>query len=266
MSNFDESEFFSQTGGEYPLGLADVDPRLTQPGKSIEDFSNPDFRLFILWTLVGQYGASADRQKDETGASMVTDDARHFQLLSMWTKEARRVDPLIRQRGTLTELELLVQSGKHVEAYNELIELRDSMPEFIHPDERFDFMHELFVLTSRSQEGDTLATIIQQDMIDETVPGGMGFCDDIERLRRYLKLSESNPAFIAVIDNFFGALISKDETIQSNYFEHTSLDLREFCETLVKRDCKQLALFVTSRGYVDLDNQAILIPLLNEQR
>lgn len=264
MSNFEGDEIHSQAGGEFPLGLGEVDPQLTKAGRSVEDLSHPEFRLIVLWCVIGQYRASADRQKDETQAAMVTDDARYFQLLSTWTKEARRVYPLIRQKDKLRDIETKITSGNHLEVYNELVELRDYMPELIHPDKRFDLMDMLLMKISEREGGDTLAEIVQQGMLDETLPGGVGFCDDIERLRRYLRLSEINPDYTEIVDNFFGALISRDPTIRSNYFEHSPLDLREFCKTLVRRDCRELALFVTSRGYVDLDNQAILIPLLND--
>ncbi|MDO8265841.1 MAG: hypothetical protein Q7T41_02780 [Candidatus Saccharibacteria bacterium] len=264
MSTGGDPDIHLQNGGEFPLNLSEIDPRLAMTGRSVEDLSNPEFRLIVLWTTIGQYRASAQLEKEENNDSLVLNDVRYYQLLSTWTAESRRVNPLVRNEPTPPEIDDLIKSNQFVKAYNEIVELRDFMPELIHPDKRFDLLYTLLERASKLPSGDTLAMIINQDILNETVPGGISFCDDTERLRRYLKLSDINPTYIGIIDNFFGALVSNDETIKSNYFDHNSIDLRAFCELLVKRQCRELALFVTSRGYVDLDNQAILIPLLNE--
>jgi hypothetical protein len=177
----------SQDGNDVPLHLGNIDPKLTQPGRSIENITDPEARLVVLWTTIGQYRAIAEMENHGDGTTeSVVNDAKYHQLLSTWTREARRIDPLVRFSEIPDSVTDPIEHEQTLIAYAEITQIRTLMPELMHPDVRFTALDVLRRQSRNLSGGLLLGRLIAYDMLDESMPGGAGHCDDAERLRRYL--------------------------------------------------------------------------------
>lgn len=269
MSNTETDNIHRQDGGLPSLRLAEVDPRLARQNKSIEDLSDPRFRLVVLWTTIGQYRFSAEKDGEtEGGTSVVVNDARYYQLLATWTQESRRVDPRLRfeveSGGVYGNVTKLIEENRIVEAYDEIIDVRNTMPELLHPDIRFNLLERIRQQSATHSAGDLLEEMIVRDMIDETVPGGASFCDNPERLRRYLVLSKIDSKFIALIDDYLASINSNEQAInQTDYFDNIPESIRSICDAVVERGYDDLAGFLFTGSHLDIDSELMLLPMIS---
>lgn len=262
------ADIFRQEGGLGYLGLAEVDPRLDFTGKSVERLSDPEFRLIALWSCIGQYAASSDRTKVEFGDDMPTiDEARHHQLVSRWAQEARRVYPDIRTRGMFESHEQkiasLIDNGRPLAAYLELIDLRSDYPEFMHPDVRFDLMASIYSQSDDLSQGDIFRPMVLREMLDETRPEGTGYCDNPERLRRYQRLAEWDDVFEGIIANYIVASKSVSLELDLGYFEADPTDFKTTLGVVAERKYAELAGHFAATGLLDIDEEALLLPAIS---
>jgi len=257
------TDIYRQDGGLPNLGLAAIDPHLDFTGKSIERISDPEFRLIALWTTIGQYAASAAQQRTEHGSDIPTvDEARYHQLIERWTLEMRRVYPVVRSsqlfeknEGVVTKL---IGSGKYLLAYHELLELRTDYPEFLHADVRFDLMTKIYESSTNIGNGDIFLSMVLREMLDETLPGGPGYCDNTERLRRYHRLSEWDLSMDELLLNYVQrAKAGADQ--DPAYFTSTEDEISSVLTTVVDRRYADLAMYLVQTGTLSFDESAYLL-------
>lgn len=255
-----------QDGGLEHLGLAEIDPHLDYPGKSVEQISDPEFRLAVLWTCVGQYGAEATRDRADEGNDFPTvNDARHQQLIARWTTEARSVYPDIRTKGLFHAHEQrvveLVDDAKPLAAYLELIDIRNHYPEFIHADVRFDLMAAIYGWSDDLNQADSFRPMLMADMFDETRPHGAGYCDDAERLRRYHRLMEWDESMAGIITDYIIAAGSVSVDQNPDYFDGIT-DMATVIQTIVDRRYAELAGHLIESGLLSFDQEVLLLAIL----
>ncbi len=264
MSN--QEDPFRMDGGQPALGLADVDYQLVKPGKSIEDLGNREFRLIVLWTTIGQYHASAQLRNAEDGTDFNIDDARFLQLMSAWTKESREVYPTGRvgkdDGGFGKEITGLINDGLLVNAYEKLIDMRSWAPEVVHPDLRFDFFDDINTMAQQRPENDFLSELVFREMVDETIPGGLGFCDNPERLRRYDMLAKTDPLYEELVASFIVGLLDDTPPARTDYFDENPLSVDKLCQTVAAREHRALAQILMGNPRIGTENELVLIPLL----
>jgi hypothetical protein len=249
----------SQDGNEVSLNLGDIDPKLRHPGKSIEDITDPEARLFVLWTTIGQYRAIAEIENHDDGTTeSVVNDAKYHNLLSTWTREARRLNPLIRFSEFPGVVTSLVENGEPVEAYAEILQLRSVTPELYHPDTRFTALDALRGQAVHQRHGLLLSKLIGRDMLDESMPGGAGHCDDAERIRRYLVLKEDFPYLGPVIRDF-----AQDVQLgpTSQYFDNDTPGIEDICTITASRRYRDVAEYLLQNVALNFDSEVVLLPL-----
>lgn len=261
------SDIYRQVGGQPNLGLAEIDEHLDYDGKSVERISDPEFRLFVLWTCIGQYRAAADRIRQDLGEDTPTvNDARHHQLVSRWAIESRRVYPDIRQRdlmdGFVNGIYDHLDKGMPLAAYMEILDLRSDCPDYIHPDVRFDLMVAICNNTTDLHPEDSFKPMVVREMLDETVPGGIGYCDDAERLRRYHNIAMLDDSMPDLASDFIGIMRADRDVVNSDYFDFNTRALSEVLYLVVERGYSELALHLISLGVLDFEEEAMLLEIL----
>lgn len=266
MPSDPEKYILHQGGGLPPLGLGDIDGRLVRRGKNIEDISDPRARLFVLRTVIGQYHASADYSRQELGDGIQYTDLQRSQVLTAWIHESRRVLPQER----LTDIDndpfckrLLddVERGDVITAFQEMLQLNEEMPDWVHPDTKFDVMERM-----RFAVRDTmLEELILRHMLDETIPGGAGECDNPERLRRYLILEKSDAPIGAVIDDFFLGLTRPDADSENlDFFDTDIVDTATICQIVVDRGYSDVAYRMLGQPGITLEQELLLLGVFDQ--
>lgn len=245
------------------LGLSEISPKLVKPGADIESMPDPRERLIALWTVIGQYRFLA-----ESGDQPVHGIA-HQQVMNVWAKEHRRVFPTDwcsqeLKNGPEKKVQTMVQEGDILLAFQRLCEERSEAPEFIHPDRRF-WLYDTLERMAKDNQYDLLADLIKAEMIGETLPGGFGYCDNSERLHRYVEMQELDDSFETIVNDFIDCLNNTGAIQRSDYFEpeeNSSLD--DICRLVKERSYKRLAEYLIKSGRLDLDHELQLLPCLDQ--
>jgi hypothetical protein len=261
MPNNPEKNIYRQDGELPKLGLHEIDEHLARQGKSVEDLSDPLFRLFVLRTTIGQYRLAADLNREKHGDGVEYNDLRHSQVLTAWIHESRRVLP--RERLTIQDDDpfcqrvlSLAEKGEVIAAFDEITLLNQDMPDWVHPDTKFDIMERLRF----GVRGSMLEEIILRQMLDETVPGGSGECDNPERLRRYLVLAGSDPTIGGAVDDFFQAISRPDvEGVSRDFFDSSIVDTDSICQLTADRAYRDVAERMLELPCVTFDQEVLLL-------
>lgn len=257
-----------QEGGLPDLGLADIDQRLDWPNKSVEKISDPMARLVVLWTLIGQYEHAAILADSENDGEFTVQNAQRFQLLSAWSHETRRVMPRHRleaKESQLTKKVLrLIESDKPLGAYSEVIDMRDWMPEYMHPDVRFDLLYAIWSKSKPLNGQDCFRDIVLRDMVSETMPGGMGYCDNVERLRRYDMLSNTDGHYARLIDMFIDRSMHGMPPEDTGFFDNTTTAIGDVCDLIAQRRYSSLGSRVLDMGVVGMTDELTLLSSLEK--
>ena len=256
-----------QDGGLPNLGLADIDQRLDWPDKSVERISDPMGRLLVLWTLIGQYDHAARTTDPDHDGAFTVQSAQKYQLLSAWAHETRRVIPQHRlesDRLSSKKIDALLDEGKPLEAYLEVLEMRDWMPEFMHPDVRFDLLHTIWEQTKPISDRDSFREIVFGEMVIETIPGGLGFCDTAERLRRFELLGRADPIFTQLVNNFLMACITDAPSENPDFFDTETNDISTICLQIGDRKYDRLGAHILDMGILDWQDELTIITKLDQ--
>ncbi len=265
MAQANQDNPLRQDGGLPPLFLAEIDPRLDWEGKSVERISDPVARLVVLWTIIGQYDNVARMNGGGPDGEPTVADAQRYQLMSTWAHESRRVMPCQRLEPTerSAQQRVLDKLGETpLGAYVEVVEIRDWMPEMMHPDVRFDLLYRIWANSTDLNETDSFRDIIARDMISETLPGGEGYCDNPERLRRYNVLSRVDPKFQQVVDGYLASCMASGDLEQHGYYDDKPMSITEVCRIAVERRYTELAQYMLDAGVLELDDEHVLLTLL----
>lgn len=265
MADNNQDNPLRQDGGLPPLFLAEIDPRLDWEGKSVERISDPVARLVVLWTVIGQYDNLARINGGGLGGEPTVADAQRYQLMSTWAHESRRVMPCQRLEPTVRSAQQRVLDKleeKPLGAYVEVVEIRDCMPEMMHPDVRFDLLYRIWESSTDLNERDSFRDIIARDMISETMPGGEGYCDNPERLRRYNILANVDSKFRQVVHDHIAQCIAGRDLGQNGYYDDEPMSISDVCRLAVERQYTDLAQYMLDTGVLEMEDELVLLALL----
>lgn len=267
MINSPNDNPFRQDGGLPHLALSDIDERLDRPGKSVEQLSDPMARLVVLWTLVGQYDHAARMQGGGQDGVPTVADAQRYQLLSTWAHESRRVMPRQRleeaERPSQQRIRRDIQENRPLEAFMGVVNVRDWAPEMMHPDVRFDLLYAIWAGSSSLNEQDSFRDIVVRNMVDETMPGGEGYCDNAERARRYHRLTCVDEKFEGIVREFLSDCLLGLENKQPVYFDDTPLSMTELCSLVGERGYAEIAKYMLDLNVLGLQEELLLLPALD---
>ena len=261
----DSNNPLRQDGGLPNLGLAEIDPRLDRPSKSVERISDPMARLVVLWTLIGQYEHAAIEADSEQDGALTVQSAQKFQLLSTWANETRRVVPQHRlesDRISVKNIFEKLQDDKPLAAYIELIDIRDWAPEMVHPDVRFDLFYAIWNHTEPLNDQDSFRDIVLRDMVGETMPGGIGYCDDTERLRRYEMLGNIDSNYLELVETYVKQRAVNSPSEYSEYFDGGEISISDVCGLIAERKYDRLSTHILNMGVVGIEDELTLLDAL----
>lgn len=262
----DPEYLLRQDGGLPDLGLANIDQRLDWPDKSVERISDPKVRLLVLWTLIGQYGHAASTVDPDQDGAFTVQSAQMYQLLSAWSHETRRVIPQHRlesDRLTSKKVDSHLGEGKPLEAYLEVLEVRDWMPEFMHPDVRFDLFHTIWEKAEPISNQDSFREIVFGEMVIETIPGGLGFCDNAERLRRYELLGRADGIFTKMVSDFVAACIADAPPENPDFFDTETNNISTICDLIAERKYDRLGAQILAMNVLDMEDELTIISMMD---
>lgn len=185
--------------------------------------------------------------------------------MSTWVHESRRVMPCQRLDSTerVSQQRVLEKIEEQpLGAYLEVVNIRDWMPEMMHPDVRFDLLYRIWEGSTGLNEKDSFRDIIARDMIGETMPGGEGYCDNPERLRRYNVLANVDQKFRQVVDDHIARCIAGRDLGQSGYYDDEPMSISDVCRLAVERQYTDLAKYMLDAGVLEMEDELMLLTLL----
>ncbi len=268
MPEFDPTHPLHQGGGQPDLFLRHIDEHFARAGKSVEDISDPVARLWVLWTLIGQMDAMARTNGGGPGGEPTVEDAKRHQVMAVWTHECRRVLPTHRledtDRASMQRIMDYLAEDKPMHALQDVLDVRDWMPEFMHPDVRFDLLRTIWENSTDLHQNDSFRGIIASSMIAETMPGGEGHCDNAERLRRYHSLVPVDEKFERVVEDFLADCRLGMTSERSGYYDEKPISIIALCGLVAERKYSDVAHMMLASGELSFDDEFVLIAALDD--